>query len=56
MEKSLHKSALRIIDIVNRDVEHIPPILTTEANPFPYRIVVNPVRGDAAYGSGRGLF
>jgi hypothetical protein len=42
MEKSLQKTALKIINIVNRDKDHIPPITTTEMNPFPYQIAVNP--------------
>lgn len=42
MESSLQKTALKIVGIVNRDKDHIPPITTTDANPFPYRIVVNP--------------
>lgn len=42
MESSLQKTAMKIVNIVNRDKDHIPPITTSEANPFPYRIVVNP--------------
>ena len=42
MEKSLQKAAFKIITIVNRDKDHIPPITTTDANPFPYQIVVSP--------------
>lgn len=42
MEKSLQKTALKVINIVNRDKDHIPPITTTEMNPFPYQITVNP--------------
>lgn len=42
MEKSLQKTTMKIIDIVNREKGHIPPITTTETNPFPYRILVNP--------------
>ncbi|KAF2841482.1 DUF1649-domain-containing protein [Patellaria atrata CBS 101060] len=42
MEKSLHKTALKIVNIVNKEKEHIPPITTTDSNPFPYQIVVNP--------------
>lgn len=42
MSKSLEKAAHKIIAIVNRDKDHIPPITTTDANPFPYHIVVNP--------------
>jgi autophagy-related protein 101 len=40
-EKSLQKAALKIINSVNRDKDHIPPITTTDANPFPYQIVIN---------------
>lgn len=42
MTKSLEKAAHKIIGIVNRDKDHIPPITTTDANPFPYQVVVNP--------------
>jgi autophagy-related protein 101 len=42
MSKSLEKAAHKIIAIVNRDKDHIPPITTADANPFPYQIVVNP--------------
>ncbi|KAL1608403.1 hypothetical protein SLS60_003345 [Paraconiothyrium brasiliense] len=42
MTKSLEKAAHKIIAIVNRDKDHIPPITTTDANPFPYQVVVNP--------------
>ena len=42
MEKSLQKAAMKIINIVNMDKDHIPPIMTGESNPFPYQITVNP--------------
>jgi len=42
MEKSLYKTATKIVGIVNREKDHIPPITTTESNAFPYQIVVNP--------------
>ena len=42
MEKSLQKTAVKIITIVNREKDHIPPITSTDTNPFPYQIVVNP--------------
>lgn len=42
MTKSLEKAAHKIISIVNREKDHIPPITTTDSNPFPYQIVVNP--------------
>ena len=57
MTKSLEKAAHKIITIVNRDKDHIPPITTTDANPFPYQVVVNPktVATDA-WGPRMGLF
>ena len=55
MEKSLHKAALKIVNIVNRDKDHIPPITTTDANPFPYHVVVNPKPVDG-WGQRMGIF
>lgn len=42
MENMLQKAALKILAVVNKDKDHIPPITTSESNPFPYRIVLNP--------------
>lgn len=42
MENMLQKAALKILTNVNRDKDHIPPITTSDSNPFPYRIVLNP--------------
>jgi hypothetical protein len=42
MENMLQKAALKILTIVNHDKDHIPPITTSDSNPFPYRIVLNP--------------
>lgn len=42
MESSLQKTAMKIVSTVNKEKDHIPPITTSEQNPFPYRIVVNP--------------
>lgn len=42
MENMLQKAALKVLSVVNRDKDHIPPITTSDANPFPYRIVLNP--------------
>ena len=42
MESSLQKTALKIVDLVNTEKDHIPPITTSEQNPFPYRMLVNP--------------
>ncbi|KAF2756121.1 DUF1649-domain-containing protein [Pseudovirgaria hyperparasitica] len=53
-EKSLHKAAMKIVTIVNKEKDHIPPITTTEANPFPYELVVNP-KNDG-WGQRMGIF
>lgn len=42
MENMLQKAALKILANVNRDKDHIPIITTSDSNPFPYRIVLNP--------------
>ncbi|KAI1928299.1 hypothetical protein LOZ58_001009 [Ophidiomyces ophidiicola] len=42
MEKTLHTAAFRILAIVNQGKDHIPPITTSDANPFPYQIILNP--------------
>ena len=42
MGSTLQRTAMKIVTIVNRDKEHIPPITTSETNPFPYQIVLNP--------------
>ncbi|KAK5121937.1 hypothetical protein LTR85_004509 [Meristemomyces frigidus] len=42
MEKSLQTAAMKIVTIVNKERDHIPPITTNETNPFPYHILINP--------------
>ncbi|MCJ1386833.1 hypothetical protein MMC17_009961 [Xylographa soralifera] len=42
MEMTLQKTALKIVAIVNQNKDHIPPITTSETNPFPYQINLNP--------------
>ncbi|KAG8629934.1 hypothetical protein KVT40_001553 [Elsinoe batatas] len=54
MESTLQRTALKIINIVNRDRNHIPPITTNETNPFPYQILVNP--RSEGWGRGMGIF
>lgn len=54
MERSLQKTAMKVVDIVNRDRNHIPPITTNETNPFPYQILVNP-KNDG-WGQKMGIF
>jgi len=48
MESSLQKTAMKIVAIVNRDKDHIPPITTSDQNPFPYKIFVNPKQQESA--------
>lgn len=42
MEKSLQKAAMKVVTLVNAERGHIPPITTTETNPFPFQVLVNP--------------
>ena len=42
MEMTLQKTAMKIVGIVNQYKDHIPPITTSETNPFPYQINLNP--------------
>ena len=53
MEAMLLKAAMKIVTTVNREKDHIPPITTSEANPFPYQIVINPRDG---WGARMGIF
>ncbi len=41
MEATLLTTAMKIVTSVNLHKDHIPPITTTDANPFPYQINVN---------------
>lgn len=38
MERQLEGCLMQIIRIVNEKKDHIPPIVTNEANPFPYQV------------------
>lgn len=40
-QQTLQKTVLKIVTYVNTHMDHIPPITTTESNPFPYQIHVN---------------
>lgn len=42
MEQQLQTAAMAIVETVNRDREHIPPITSNDSNHFPYQIIVNP--------------
>jgi autophagy-related protein 101 len=54
METMLLKIAMKIVSTVNREKDHIPPITTSETNPFPYQININP-KGDG-WGARMGIF
>ncbi len=54
MEAMLLKAAMKIVSTVNREKDHIPPITSTEVNPFTYQIIVNP-KGDG-WGGRMGIF
>lgn len=54
METMLLKTAMKIVSTVNREKEHIPPIMTSQTNPFPYQISINP-KGDG-WGGRMGIF
>jgi autophagy-related protein 101 len=42
MESGLEKAAMQVVEYVNRERAHIPPITSSDGNPFPYQILVNP--------------
>lgn len=42
MELMLQRTVMKIVTTANRDLDHIPPITTSETNPFPYQIIINP--------------
>ncbi|KAI1384684.1 DUF1649-domain-containing protein, partial [Hypoxylon trugodes] len=54
MEQTLLTAAMKIVTCVNSHKDHIPPILTSEANPFPYQITVN--QKDAGWATRMGLY
>ena len=54
METMLLKTAMKIVTMVNHEKDHIPPITTSETNPFPYQININP-KGDG-WGARMGIF
>jgi hypothetical protein len=39
-ETTLHNTIMKAITLANAHKDHIPPITTTESNPFPYQIHV----------------
>lgn len=54
MESMLQKTVMKIVSTVNKEKNHIPPITTSETNPFPYQISINQ-KGDG-WGARMGIF
>lgn len=41
MESTLLATVMKVVTYVNTHKDHIPPITTTDSNPFPYQININ---------------
>jgi hypothetical protein len=54
MEQTLLTTVMKIITSVNQNKDHIPPITTSESNPFPYQINVN--QKDAGWAKRIGIY
>ena len=51
MEQTLSATIMKLVTCVNAHKDHIPPITTSDANPFPYQIHVNQSAAAAAASS-----
>lgn len=54
MESTLLATVMKIVTYVNKHKDHIPPIMTTESNPFPYQININ--QKDAGWATRMGIY
>ena len=56
MEQTLSATVMKLVTCVNAHKDHIPPITTSDANPFPYQIHVNqsPASGSSGTGNNSG--
>ncbi|KAJ9138032.1 DUF1649-domain-containing protein [Coniochaeta hoffmannii] len=54
MESTLLATVLKIVTYVNTHKDHIPPITTTESNPFPYQIHIN--QKEASWATRMGIY
>ncbi|EAQ91349.1 hypothetical protein CHGG_03284 [Chaetomium globosum CBS 148.51] len=52
-EKTLHNTIMKAVTLANAHKDHIPPITTSDSNPFPYQIHVSGAGGTGG-GSGGG--
>ncbi|CAJ2506339.1 Uu.00g004690.m01.CDS01 [Anthostomella pinea] len=55
MQQTLTTTVMKIVTSVNSHKDHIPPITTSEANPFPYQIIVNQ-KGEPGWASRMGIY
>lgn len=55
MESTLLATVMKIVTYVNTHKDHIPPIRTSESNPFPYQINVNQKEA-AGWGARMGIY
>ncbi|KAK4190411.1 hypothetical protein QBC35DRAFT_377943 [Podospora australis] len=53
-ETTLQNSVMKAVTLANQHKEHIPPITKTEANPFPYQIIINNNSNNTLVGGGGG--
>ncbi|KAH6850081.1 hypothetical protein B0I37DRAFT_103990 [Chaetomium sp. MPI-CAGE-AT-0009] len=44
-EKTLHNTIMKAVTLANAHKDHIPPITTSDSNPFPYQIHVGGIGG-----------
>ncbi|CAK7241034.1 MAG: hypothetical protein STHCBS139747_002491 [Sporothrix thermara] len=54
MESTLLAAVMKIVTSVNAHKDHIPPITTSEANPYPYQINVN--QKEAGWAARMGIY
>jgi hypothetical protein len=45
MAAALERACWSVVEVVNRERAHIPPITSNESNPFPYHVVVGKGKG-----------
>lgn len=54
MESTLLATVMKIVTYVNTHKDHIPPITTTDSNPFPYQIHIN--QKEAGWATRMGIY
>ncbi|KAK3375392.1 autophagy-related protein [Podospora didyma] len=55
MESTLHSTIMNAVTLANAHKDHIPPITTTESNPFPYQITINSQK-EAGWATRMGIY